>query len=225
MILHEWSEYVENRAWNSCLTFMSDNEEIFADPSVARVHGLATALNPSWPLAYARACLLTVYERSGIQAVRHVMLRGAPLDVARLALDTGDALFAVHASCLEMHAAPTEAAGYFYAAEGLTLLGNDDIAGEMMRSSAEFASRRQAYQGRRTLRERFGPQHGVSPERIQTLVDILGGDEAPDDPSWDQEFDGGDGNFGNDAADGDDPDTPAAPSDAHDTQPDEGDAT
>jgi hypothetical protein len=123
-------------------------------------------------------------------AQRLLTVRTATNDTAKKAL--GDnASAALGAASLGVVLTPTDASSYFYAALALLLAEQFEAAQRLMQGSAARASAQQATQGRKSLRE-FGERHGVLPEVIEDLREILRGAMRSDDPDQDAATDGAD---------------------------------
>jgi hypothetical protein len=191
-LLSEWWKCVEERHSSACVQLMRDNRDLLASPFARDVNNLATKLNPGWPVASARSFLLhTVSMDDDLAfAQRLLTVRTATNDTAKKAL--GDnASAALGAASLGVVLTPTDASSYFYAALALLLAEQFEAAQRLMQGSAARASAQQATQGRKSLRE-FGERHGVLPEVIEDLREILRGAMRSDDPDQDAATDGAD---------------------------------
>jgi hypothetical protein len=179
LLLDEWTAQLDAGRWSDCLDLMVRNPDVFQSAELRHIYDTSGMMEPDWPKHTGRAALIHAFQEGGANQVRAIVNSARQrLDASRRALDRvtasdiSPAQIAFETASLEVLRDETDAAGYFYAAEALLLLNNDPGARELMKMCAERTSPHQAWQGRKTLIG-FGEQHGIDPDRIESLREIL----------------------------------------------------
>jgi hypothetical protein len=175
LLLGEWWGAIERRDWATAMRVLAANHELFESPLMHNANLASSSIAPGWPDAEARMFLLwTVTQENGIDRVLKLLTSyGTALNDARHHLGAENAELAFGATSVAALLWPTDAAGFFYAAESMLALKEVEQAKKLMSESAARATGRQAAQGRKTLLE-FGQRHGVSPDLVEEMRDILG---------------------------------------------------
>ncbi|MFB8146619.1 trypsin-like peptidase domain-containing protein [Microbacterium sp. NPDC056003] len=172
-LLDEWWKLICAERYVSALNLISANLDVFVSAVAKSVNDVAWALD-GWPTDAARNFLLdTVRAEGGVEAARRILsISTGPLDIARHHFSHGEITQAFGAASMGIFLDPTDAAGYFYAAEAMAVNGQQEHARNLMEMAAARASPSQATQGRASLLE-TGQQFQVPIALIEDLRDIL----------------------------------------------------